>query len=683
MKGHRLLLLVLVFSLVLPAYASAASQGYIRISLIEGDVQTKTPDSEEWVPSSINAPLQEGDEIWVPEGSRVELQLNDGTYIRLDEDSAMQILSTERDSSQFYLSQGYAYVYFEAPQGSVIQLDTPDASVRAYDNAVFRVDMPQESTMVSVYMGYVDAENRAGLTGVNAGESLALGENTTGELAPLGPPDEWEQWNKERNDRIREYRESYPYLPDDLRTYSPDFDNNGRWVYTNDYGYCWTPTVGIGRGWAPYHSGRWIWRGGEYVWIGYEPWGWVPYHYGRWAFVVNIGWCWVPPPSGAVFWGPGYVGWVRTPDYVAWVPLAPGEIYYGRGYYGPHSVNITNMDISTIRIRNVYRNVYVNNGVTVVTHDTFITGRPHTVRASQNFVRRNLFARQNIRPGGPAIKPEKTSYTPVVKRIPHGKLPPARVRDIRINTLKKERPFVREPNRSVWSPGVRPKSLPVKPRNEPMMLHPRAGRPAPHGAREGGEMQPQERPKVETPRVTPAPRGEREMQPQERPKVGTPRVTPAPRGEREMQPQERPKVETPRVTPAPRGEREMQPQERPKVETPRVTPAPRGEREMQPQERPKVETPRVTPAPRREREMQPQERPKVETPKVTPAPKEEQEMKRQERPRPEAPKMAPPAKGVERKHPAAKGKQEPEKKVAPKKKTETEKEKEKEFEERQ
>jgi hypothetical protein len=513
MKDRMLLFLVLVFSFALPVYASSASQGYIRVSLVEGDVQTRTPDSDEWVPSSINAPLQEGDEVWVPEGSRVELQLNDGTYIRLDEYSAMQILSTGSESSQFYLSQGHAYVFFEAPEGSVIQLDTHDASIRAYENSVFRVDIPERSTIVSVYKGYADAENREGLTRVNAGESLALGESAPGELAPLGPPDEWERWNKERNDRIREYRESYQYLPYELRSYSPDFDNYGRWVYTRDFGYCWTPTFGIGMGWAPYHHGRWIWRGGEYVWIGYEPWGWVPYHYGRWAFVVNIGWCWVPPPASAVFWGPGYVGWVRTPDYVAWVPLAPGEVYYGRGYYGPNSVNITNVNITTIRVTNVYNNVYVNNGVTVVTQNTFITGKPHPVKVSQDFVRRDLFARRNIRPGGPAIRPQKTSFLPVVKRIPAAKLPPAPVRDIRINTLKKERPFVREPNRSVWRPGVKPKSLPVKPRNEPIMLHSGTERPTRPAPREERQMPRQERPGMETPKVTPAPKGVERKQP--------------------------------------------------------------------------------------------------------------------------------------------------------------------------
>jgi len=75
---------------------------------------------------------------------------------------------------------------------------------------------------------------------------------------------------------------------------------------------------------------------------------------------------WVPPVRGAVYWGPGYVGWVSTPTYVAWVPLAPGETYYGHGYYGPHSVNVTKVNVNTVVVKNVYKNVHVNNGVTVV-----------------------------------------------------------------------------------------------------------------------------------------------------------------------------------------------------------------------------------------------------------------------------------------------------------------------------
>jgi len=36
-----------------------------------------------------------------PQDGRVELQLNSGTYIRLSENSALQILSMDQDSSSF------------------------------------------------------------------------------------------------------------------------------------------------------------------------------------------------------------------------------------------------------------------------------------------------------------------------------------------------------------------------------------------------------------------------------------------------------------------------------------------------------------------------------------------------------------------------------------------------------
>jgi len=93
----------------------------------------------------------------------------------------------------------------------------------------------------------------------------------------MGPPDEWERWNKGRNDRIyASGGKSSRYLPAELRPYSYDFDNSGRWVQVPQYGYVWTPTVVIGASWSPYRHGRWIWRGGDYIWVGYEPWGWAP-----------------------------------------------------------------------------------------------------------------------------------------------------------------------------------------------------------------------------------------------------------------------------------------------------------------------------------------------------------------------------------------------------------------------
>ena len=599
MKILNAVMLVVVLFFV-PAYAFSANLGYIRISFIEGDVQILTPGADDWGIASINSPVGEGDQVWAPEGGRVELQLNSGSYIRLEQNSALQILSMDRDSSQFYLSQGYAYIYYGAPGGSVIQVDTPDASSRAFDKAIFRIDMSEQYTDVGVYKGYVETENRVGTTGINAGQMVSLGQDSNGELAPMGPPDDWETWNKTRNNRIFARRGvSSRYLPAELRAYSYDFDNNGRWVRVPAYGYVWTPTVVVRAGWSPYRDGGWIWRGDDYVWVAFEPWGWAPYHYGRWSFDVNIGWFWVPPVASEVYWSPGYVGWVRTENYVAWVPLAPGEVYYGRGDYGRNSVNITNVNISQVNITTVYKNVYVNNGVTVVNRNTFATASPRIVNVNQSVIQQQIFTKNNISIGTPVIKPTSASYFSSARPVPAAKSPPPAVRNVQTTQLKQSRPFIKEADKSVLNPGIKPKTLPVNTVTTPRTpgkgkLIQQQGKPAervmptapeggPAGRGERPQVQPAERVKPSGPAVSPAGRGEQQqVKPDEKGKAAVPQGGPAGRGERQqVQPGERVKPSGPVVSPTGRGEKQqVKPDEKGKAAVPQGGPTDKGEKQQ-------------------------------------------------------------------------------------------------------
>ncbi len=482
---------VLAFMLLyFPAYSSGSTLGSLRLSWIEGDVQVRTEDTGEWVPASINMPLMDGDRIWVPEGGRTELQLRDGTFLRLDENSALEILTVEKDSFQFFLTEGRSYANFRGLRGSFLQIDTPDSSIRVYDRSSFRIETTQDGyTDISVYRGIVYAESRDGETSVDGGNTLSLREGSDGELSPLGPPDEWERWNRRRDQRFSERRPPSRYLPDELQAYSADFEENGRWVQVREYGYVWTPKVVVSAGWAPYRVGRWVWMGGDYVWVSYEPWGWAPYHYGRWAFISAIGWCWVPPAKGAVYWGPGFVGWVRTPTLVSWVPLAPREIYYGHGYYGPHSVNVTQVNITHIDVHKiVYKNVRVQNAVTVVHHDTFVKGRQVEVK-----VRENPFLKEKISLGRPDIKPEKATVMPMIKEIPQRRRPPEPIREIKVKELKQERPLVREKGASVLKPESPPKKMPVKPTEKTRVERPKEIRPTEKGIEKPREIKPSER----------------------------------------------------------------------------------------------------------------------------------------------------------------------------------------------
>jgi hypothetical protein len=456
MKNFRPLLFAALLFLA-PSPGHAAGLGDLRVGLIEGDVQIRNDDTGDWVPASINMPLKEGDSLWVPASGRFEIMLQDGTSLRLDENSSIEVLTVDNNSSQFYMGEGYAYINFRGSRGSALQLDTPVTSVRTYEKAAFKVEVERDSdTEVAVFKGFVYAESRSGKTRISGGKALHIkSSDTYSDLAPLGPVDDWERWNRDRDSKIYDRKYSSEYLPDELGGYSYDLNENGKWVYVSEYGYVWTPTVGISVDWAPYRDGRWTWIGGDYVWVGYESWGWVPYHYGRWISHGSYGWCWVPPAKGSVRWGPGYVGWVHTPTHVAWAPLAPGEIYYGYGNYGPNSVNIDiNFNLTT---RPYFRNAFVKNGVTTIHQDTFLRGKHVDVH-----VRENPFARDNATFGRPKTAPERIISRPVIKETPLLRQPPKPVHDIRIKELKSERPFVREQDRSVFKPEIEPKNMPVK-----------------------------------------------------------------------------------------------------------------------------------------------------------------------------------------------------------------------------
>ncbi len=366
----RLLKYLFIFAFVLlPALAFSQDLGPMRLGLIQGGVQVMTRDTTAvWEAAEINTPIGVSDRIWVPDNGRAEIQVRGGVYVRADGGSSIDVLRASTDSVQFYTEGGHIYSNNRRGGVSIVQVDTPLTSVRGYDDSVFLLDVEGGTTVLQVLKGGVYAENKMGqMTKVDAGDALTIREDGSAELSPIGAPDEWDKWNIERDKTLTAWSESSKYLPDGLQEYSADFDNYGRWGYDNDYGYVWFPAV-TAAGWAPYREGRWRWVGGRYVWISFEPWGWAPYHYGRWFFRSGRGWCWAPPVAGSIFWGPGYVGWVRTGPLLGWVPLAPGEIYYGYGYYGPLSVNIVNIDINTIAVRK-FRNAGFPHGTTFVRRD--------------------------------------------------------------------------------------------------------------------------------------------------------------------------------------------------------------------------------------------------------------------------------------------------------------------------
>ncbi len=441
-------LFCIVCAIVLPFPGYAADPGNIHLRYLEGDVQVRAGDAKEWLPASINMPLVDSDEIWVPDNGRAELFFRNGTALRLDRNTFLSMPAPGDKQARFYLGTGHIYGNVVVEKGKAMILETPAASFSALEHSVFRIDVAEnEDSAASVFQGGLYIDRGTGQMRIGAGERIAMGKNSQYPvLAKLAAADEWEQWNKQRDRELSRPGQgnAAAYLPEELKSYSYDLNKNGRWVYEQGYGYVWTPTVIVVQNWSPYRVGRWVWMCGDYVWISYEPWGWVPYHYGRWAFIPARGWCWVPPRRGFASWGPGYVGWVYTPTYVSWVPLAPGEIYYGRGYYGPYSINIKNVTVQNITaVRPVYKNIHVDHAVTTLHRDAFTTGRH-----AQSTSRENLFLKEKRVMASPEKRPEKETVMPVIKDIPQAKQPPSRIANRELKTSTRSNSVAQIQNRT-------------------------------------------------------------------------------------------------------------------------------------------------------------------------------------------------------------------------------------------
>jgi hypothetical protein len=414
---HLFRKLLVVCILFIPAVATAAIIGPARVSLVSGDILFRTADTDEWLAAAINTPIDEGDELWCPAGAKAELQLPDGSMVRLADGSQLSFLANEDGFAHLYLASGKLYLKTsKSIDNNAIQIDADDTTILPTAQTRLSISLlPDGLEEVAIFKGSAYVEGNGNRTRVRAGEQIELADEQS-DILPLADPDDWEQWNMARDREQSRRAGSVTYLPDELTAYSAELAANGTWVRVPDYGMVWRPTVIVSDDWAPYRSGRWVWKGNDYIWISYEHWGWIPYHYGRWAYVGGF-WCWVPPQRGDVYWGPGYVGWYRTGNHVGWTPLAPGEIFYGYGNYGRLSINLSKTAAPATKIR--YRNREVRGGLTVLPHNDFLKGR-----SGNRQPRRNITVIVAETAGSPRIKPMRETRMPLIKNIPVRDIPP-------------------------------------------------------------------------------------------------------------------------------------------------------------------------------------------------------------------------------------------------------------------
>ena len=111
-------------------------------SFAEGEILFRAPDSDEWLPASVNTPLDEGDAFWCPGGSRAEIQLPDGSMVRLDGGSQLLVLANEDGFIHLHLASGHLYLRtFQTTRENSLQIDADDTTVLPSARTRLRIDM--------------------------------------------------------------------------------------------------------------------------------------------------------------------------------------------------------------------------------------------------------------------------------------------------------------------------------------------------------------------------------------------------------------------------------------------------------------------------------------------------------------------------------------------------------------
>jgi hypothetical protein len=369
-----------------------------RMNYTQGSVSFQPGGEGDWVTAVPNRPLTTGDNLWTDQGSRAEMHVG-STAIRLAPETSVTLLDLDDRTTQLRLSAGTVILRVRhLDDGDVVEVDTPNLAFNLQHPGEYRVDVDSNGDMtnVNVWSGRGEVTGGGYSYTVVAGQSARFSgtDQLNYDIAQLPGSDDFDNWAFQRDHR-EDGAESANYVSSEMTGYE-DLDDYGHWQYVGGYGTVWVP-AGVASDWAPYRNGHWAYIDPwGWTWVEDEPWGFAPFHYGRWAYAGNR-WCWVPGPvTVRPVYAPALVAFVGGVGIsvgggpgVGWFPLAPGEVYvpYYRGSRGyVERVNVTNTVVNVTHVTNVYnqRNVTnityvnqrVNNGVTLVSRDTFVNARP-------------------------------------------------------------------------------------------------------------------------------------------------------------------------------------------------------------------------------------------------------------------------------------------------------------------
>ncbi len=323
---------ILLAAAVLIWVPNAMGQGSVgravRLSVVDGQAKVMQDGEVIADPATANMPIFEGSAIATGNDGRVELQLEDGSVVRVTPNSqiTMAELSQQGEARKtaVVVNSGLVYVEFQTPATeSSFQVSYGMVTVQPHAYSVIRVNLDSQPGELAVFSGNVGVSRGSEMNvEVHGGENLTLDGGSQYNVAETIATDSWDSWNADRDQELSSQQEDKTVATNALvntqAVGANDLDSYGNWFNVPNVGMVWSPyeAIGAGAGWDPYGFGHWVYypRYG-YVFVSGYPWGYAPYSCGGWNFYDGFGWGWNMGGGCNPWWNYGGGGWaynIRT-----------------------------------------------------------------------------------------------------------------------------------------------------------------------------------------------------------------------------------------------------------------------------------------------------------------------------------------------------------------------------------
>ncbi len=333
MKKQRVsvlsLFLAVLWVTVLPGKLFPVDAGgsiYGHISFVEGETTVIREDKTEHQ-AVVNLPIAPGDQIFTGEKGRCELQFDNGTIIRLDKDTRLNVttvlapsLTSRWKITTLHLMRGQVCSMNQSYDQEMFQVITPNAALdlkrrsTAYirlqengDTFVF-AERGKFNAMYGESIQYVKTETLRSGSGylLTADHQMRINE---------GKRDlDFVAWNEYVNRNFMDLHYGISKVPRKIYRYTKGLvywaekwsSLYGEWVYDELFGYIWKPADEIfAMSHRPFFFANYVRINGKLFVVPQQPWGWMPAHMGTWVWMKKGGWHWIPGSafSAGVSWG--------------------------------------------------------------------------------------------------------------------------------------------------------------------------------------------------------------------------------------------------------------------------------------------------------------------------------------------------------------------------------------------